>query len=243
MRYFTSICFILLTISGYVHLSDGRHELFDRALQRHVKDGLVDYEAMAEEEDFKRYVGWVKNVNVDSFKSRTEEMAFWVNAYNAMAILGVIQNYPLEKVIDVEGFFDKNKHAVAGDKYTLDQIEKEILFKKFDEPRLHFLLVCAAKSCPNLPSEAYTGENIKNKMENVTRTFLNNSGKNRLDKEENVFYLSQIFNWYRKDFVTKKESVLDFIKPYLSEEKQEYLEQKEVTVEYLKYDWSLNEQQ
>lgn len=216
------------------------HALFDAALKRHVRDGLVDYLGMARDQEFRQYLGWLKYVNPDTFRTSEDEMAFWVNAYNALAIKGVINNYPLRRVIDGEGFFDKNKHAVAGNKYTLDEIEKKILFPKFKEPKLHFVLVCAALSCPALPAEAYTGKNFRALMETVTRRFLTNPKKNRLDRQNRVLYLSKIFQWYEQDFVKAAGSVLAFIKPYLAPDDRRFLEEHEVEIRYLEYDWRLN---
>ncbi|MFQ5771953.1 MAG: DUF547 domain-containing protein [bacterium] len=221
--------------------NDG-HKLFDLALGKHVKDGLVDYAAIAKDKNYQQYLAWLAKADVDSMQSKEDEMAFWINAYNALVIKGVVDSYPLEKVPDVIGFFTKNKHAVAGGHYTLDQIEKEILFKKFKQPKLHFVLVCAAKSCPNLPAEAYTDATVLNKIEEITRSFLNNPQKNRLDQKKKIFYLSQIFNWYRTDFITDEQSLLQFILPYLDKKKQTFLAKNQVQIEYLEYDWHLNRQ-
>lgn len=219
------------------------HRLFNEALQRHVREGKVDYAGMAKDEAFRKYLVWLRTVQPDSFDSKEEELAFWINAYNALAINAVINHYPLEKVINVDGFFDENQHSVAGGKFTLNQIEKEIIFKKFPEPKLHFVLVCAALSCPNLPSEAYTGKNVLRKMEEITARFLNDPEKNRLDEEQKVFYLSQIFNWYQKDFVSGAATVIDFVRPYLDGDKQAFLDKNKVRVEFLEYDWNLNIQE
>ena len=103
--------------------NDG-HKLFDLALRKHVKDGLVDYAAIAKDKNYQQYLAWLAKVDVESLQSKEDEMAFWINAYNGLAIKSVIDNYPLEKVVDVIGFFTKNKQAVAGEHYTQVQIEK-----------------------------------------------------------------------------------------------------------------------
>ncbi|MFQ5601914.1 MAG: DUF547 domain-containing protein [bacterium] len=222
---------------------EAEHRLFDLALQKHVQDGLVDYQAMAREQNFQKYVNWLKSVDAASFNSKTEELAFWINAYNALAIQGVITSYPLESVLKAPGFFNKKKHPVARQQLTLDQIEKGVIFRKFKNPKLHFVLVCAARSCPNLPDRAYSSENVFDRIEEVARIFLNNPQKNRLDRENKIFYLSQIFNWYQKDFLSENRSILNFIRPYLEQEKQVFLAENPVTIKYLEYDWNLNSQQ
>lgn len=248
-HYVRRIQSVVLLIFGFClvgsHLAaaadDGGSTLWDKVLKRHVEDGLVNYKALAKDKDFRTYLGWLKSANPDSLSAKEARLAFWVNAYNALAIAGVLENFPIGKVTNVPGFFNKKKHAVAGGEYTLDEIEKQIIFKKFDNPKIHFVLVCAAMSCPKLPSEAYTEANIFQKMDEVTKAFLNNPEKNRLDKKKKIFFVSKIFSWYEKDFVSgPNKTVLDFIKPYLSRDKQKFLSENRVEVKFLEYDWSLN---
>jgi hypothetical protein len=233
-----SISFNAVSFQDFKAIS---HELFDRALKQHVQNGLVDYPAMAKDENFLQYLTWLKTANPENFENRQEQLAFWINAYNALAIKGVVDHYPLEKVINIDGFFDKIQYPVAGGSYTLDQIEKQIIFKKLNDPRLHFVLVCAAKSCPALPSEAYTGKTVLVKMDEVGRAFLNNPQKNYLDREEKILSLSQIFNWYQKDFTSEGNTLVDFVKPFFSEAMQKFLSANQVEIRFLEYDWQLNE--
>lgn len=240
--------------------TDGNaHQLFTNALQRHVKEGLVDYEGMAEDSDFQDYLQWLGQARPSDFESRAARMAFWVNAYNAHAIKGVLVHSGLlrpettpqegkprppgliESVQNVKDFFDEKTHRVAGKDYSLNQIEKDILLPRFRDARLHFVLVCAAMGCPALPSEAFTAENIEKRMQETGRQFLNNPAKNRLKKSERTLYLSQIFNWYLKDF-EQGRPLLDYVKPYLSEEERKFIEDNEIRVRFLEYDWSLNKQ-
>lgn len=251
-------------------------QLMTNALQRHVENGLVDYGGMVWDKDYQRYLKWLENADVESFNSTEREVAFWINAYNALAIRGVLRNSQIidrsssermdsralaeelqrkkqgketsaaaaikaiKSVLDVADFFNKQQHRVAGKKYTLDQIEKEILIPMVKDPKLHFVLVCAARSCPALTAEAFTAGNLETKMEEVTRQFLNNSEKNRLDREKRIFYLSQIFNWYRDDFGRNEQDLVEFIKPYLNQDVRDFLAANQVKVKYLEYDWRLN---
>ncbi|MFQ5708815.1 MAG: DUF547 domain-containing protein [bacterium] len=237
------VCLSWPLAASHAHLSakgqDGQKRL-DRVLKRFVRDGLVDYQAIAKDEDFQQFLAWLETARPESLQTKEERLAFWINAYNASAIAGVIRHFPLKKVLEVDGFFSKEQHAVAGSTYTLDQIEKEILFKKFGDPRLHFVLVCAAKSCSGLPSEAYSGPTVLRKMDEVARAFLNNPRKNRLDRSNKIFYLSQIFNWYASDFTGNGTTVLSFIEPFLSADKRAFISRNKVEIKYLEYDWSLN---
>lgn len=248
-------------------------DLLQQAFQKHVADGLVDYMAIAADKDFKAYLKWLKDFDPATISDGNGQMAFWINAYNALAIKSVLRASPeivnnqstvssrdlarelrtrrdgkkrpvvalqlVASVLDDASFFSKRELPVAGKRYTLNQIEKEIIFPKFGETRLHFALVCAALSCPELPAEIYTAENLPVKMEEVTRKFLTNTSKNYLDRGEKVLYLSQIFNWYRDDF-DKHGSVISFILPYLDQATRAFIEENKVTIKYLEYDWALN---
>ncbi|MFQ5651540.1 MAG: DUF547 domain-containing protein [bacterium] len=286
MRYTTYICLLLLLCSARVAMSfsgatdedpqPSGHELFTHALQRHVESGRVDYEGMAEDREFKNYLKWLQKMDPASLTSTDAELAFWTNAYNALAIKGVLDNSErhllsrrttmqkgkelaaevqrkrhgeqppayrlINSVLEVDGFFDKQEHGVAGKKYTLDQIEKEILLPKFKDPRLHFILVCAALSCPGLPSEAYTEATMQAKIVAVARLFLRNPEKNRLDRENKILYLSQIFNWYRDDFESGGHTLVEFVQPYLDPAARRFLAENEVKIEFVEYDWRLNRQ-
>ena len=211
------------------------------AFQQHVNNGLVDYASIKEDENLNAYLLWLAQADTSQIKTPNEEMAFWVNAYNALAIKGVIDNAPVEKIVDVPGFFNEQQHSIAGSELTLNQIEKGIIYKKFDEPRLHFVLVCAALSCPKLASSAYSGSDILERMEKTTRAFLNNPERNRIDRDRKTLYLSQIFNWYKSDFMSDGKSVVDFLKPYFAKDARDFLTRNAVRIDYLEYDWSLND--
>ncbi len=248
--------------------------LLDAALKRHVKGGLVDYNGIADDDNFQSYLKWLKAAQFSPEDSTDAALAFWVNAYNALAIKGVLENSTVKilsrraepnrgrdladalrrrrkhgpataydlisSVLDVDGFFGSQMHQVAGLKVSLDHLEKKIVFPRFKDVRLHFVLVCAAVSCPGLASEAYTSENIQDRLDQIARKFLNTPEKNRLDQEHGILYLSQIFNWYRDDFSLNGGSVVDFVTEYLDADAQRFLSENGVKVEYLEYDWQLN---
>ena len=105
------------------------HKLLSQALQRHVADGLVDYEAISKDSDFISYLDWLATADTSDFETREEGLAFWINAYNALAVRGVVKNYPLKRVIDAAGFFKEQKHPVAKGHLTLNQVEKQFIFE------------------------------------------------------------------------------------------------------------------
>jgi hypothetical protein len=144
---------------------------------------------------------------------------------------------------------------VMGQNLTLSHIEHKILRVKFNEPRIHMAMVCAAMGCPPLRSEPYIAEKIEEQLNDQTRRFLANSAKFKIERANDRLYLSPIFKWFVNDFIkkygpkksigrhNKKESaVLNFIASYLGKEQQDYLLAGKFKIKYLKYDWSLNEQ-
>jgi hypothetical protein len=130
---------------------------------------------------------------------------------------------------------------VAGQQLSPDDIQKEILFKNFRDPRIHFAIICASSGCPPLPRIAYTEANVQTRLEEETRKYLNSRRGTRIDRVENNLYLSKLFDWYDDDFIKKSGSVLGFMRPYLREETLAFIEGNP-KISYLEYDWSLNAQ-
>ena len=131
---------------------------------------------------------------------------------------------------------------VGGRSYTLNDIEHGIIRYEFGDPRIHFALVCASVSCPILENRAFFPEMLEEQLDNATGNFINNPEKVRLDRENRVLYLSQIFEWYAEDFEDTHDSVINFISEYLSETDAAFLKDEEVQIQYMQYDWRLNAQ-
>jgi hypothetical protein len=225
------------------------HSKFDQALKTYVSDsGLVDYNGIAEDQAFDSYVKSLQSTDSDSM-SENEQLAFWINAYNAVTIDKVIKWKPKKSVREtfIPGvwtatkFFTTQEHTVAGKRLSQDDIEHEILRKQFKDPRIHFAIICASSSCPPLPRFAYTGENVQLKLEEETRKYLNSLRGTRIDYAENTLYLSKLFDWFAGDFESKSGSVLNFLRPYIEEKSREFLE-RDPKIAYIHYDWSLNAQ-
>ena len=223
------------------------HELFDQVLQRYVDlQGRVDYAGL------KKNPGTLQSyldslaVNAPSDKATFQTgLTFWINAYNALTIKGVLDHYPTTSVRKIKlfgGFFSRIRFQVGGRSYTLDNIEHDIIRSEFGDPRIHFALVCASLGCPSLENRAFVPETLEERLDNATANFINNPEKVRLDRENRVLYLSQIFEWYAEDFEDTHDSVINFISEYLPEVDAAFLEGKEVQIQYVQYDWSLNAQ-
>jgi hypothetical protein len=230
--------------------SDFDQSKFDQVLKTYVNDkGLVDYNGIAKDPTFRAYMESLETAEPEAM-SRDGQLAFWIDAYNAVTIDKVIKWKPKKSVREtfVPGiwtstkFFTTRDHIVAGKKVSQDDIENDILRKQFKDPRIHFAIVCASSGCPPLPRFAYTAENVQTKLDEETRKYLNSNRGTRIDAAENTLYLSKLFDWYKGDFESKAGSVLNFIKPYLNEKTLAFL-QRGPKIAYLDYNWALNAQE
>ncbi len=240
---------IIVTFFPSFAAADFDHSNFDQALNTYVDGkGLVDYNGIAGDRAFKDYIQSLQSADLESM-SRDGQLAFWINAYNAVTIDKVIRFKPKKSVREtlIPGiwtgtkFFTTREHSVAGNRLSQDDIEHEFLRKQFKDPRIHFAIICASSGCPPLPRFAYTEKNVQAKLEAETRKYINSQRGTRIDDAENTLYLSKLFDWFAGDFEFKSGSVLEYIKPYLEEETRNFLN-RNPTIAYLDYDWSLNAQ-
>jgi hypothetical protein len=172
------------------------HSLWDALLKRYVDaDGRVAYRDLQAHDrpTLERYLATLAQAQVEVM-TETEEKAFWLNAYNAAIVNGVLQGYTAENVFARKRFFSWYTLSVAGKDRSLDEIEHEILRKKFHDPRIHFALVCASTSCPKLRREAYVAERLDQQLDEAARAFINDPARNRLDPQQ--LALSRIFQWF-----------------------------------------------
>lgn len=248
------------------------HSTFDTLLARYVQDARVDYTALkAEPELMQRYIAQLAAVDADEFAGwpESEQIAYLINAYNAYVLETVVEHYPIRgggglikglfrhlpknSVRHIDGVFDGIEHRVAGENLTLDDIEHGRLRKDYNEPRVHFALVCAAVSCPPLRQEAYRGDRLDEQLDDQGKIFLNDPRLNRFEPERGRVQLSKIFDWYGDDFRQfapesgyrgneKVRGVLKFVSRYLLDRVAAFLEQGEYRVRFLDYDWTLNDQ-
>lgn len=222
------------------------HNLFDQVLQEHVDEtGQVNYTKLkANPERLEAYLDLLAAARPTEW-SYNAQLTFWINAYNALIIKGVIDHYPTTSVRKVKwfkGFFSRLKFQVAGKTYTPNQIEHGILRQEFVDPRVHFALVCASRSCPPLGNRAFSAETIEEDLETVTFNFIQNPEQVSIDRSKRLVYLSKIFKWYDDDFREGYDGVADFLADYLPLENTEFLSSTDVKFRYLNYDWTLNDQ-
>jgi hypothetical protein len=249
------------------------HTEFNLILEKHVTNGWVDYRGILSESDmFYRYINSLGAVNAETLASwsRDQEFAYWINAYNAFTIQAIIEKYPIRSrsliglffpqnsILQISGIWDRLKFNAGGQSLTLGQIEHEILRKLFDEPRIHFAIVCASRSCPALRSEAYRSDILEFQLHEQTVEFINDPARGvRWDSAKQRLYISKIFKWFKEDFKQKTDAsetpnraevpgnrLLAFIRPYIRNEAiiDSMGDNWNVRVSYLPYDWRLNEQ-
>jgi hypothetical protein len=220
------------------------HGIYGELLKKYVRDGVVDYAGFkSNEAQLDQYLKQLGRVDPESL-SRSEQFAFYANAYNAWTIKLILSGYPGVKSIKdlgslFQGPWKKKLVKINGRVLTLDDVEHGILRPRFGDPRVHFAINCAAKSCPPLRSEPFRGDILDQQLNEATISFLNNPGSHRL--EGNRLYVSRIFKWFAEDF---KEGVFSFYLQYATGDLKKELETKQdkISVTYLEYDWSLNGQ-
>ena len=212
--------------------------IFDSLLQKNVdKTGRVDYQSLKNNETLlDNYLAYIQNNEPTKDWSSNKKKAFWINTYNAYTIKIILNNYPLKSIrdikIDGETAWKIPFVKIGQKRYTLDQIEHKILRKKFNDPRIHVGINCASVSCPRLWNFAFTEDNIASSLDNLMKVFINDTTRNKISK--NNVALSEIFNWFSKDFI-KNGTIINYLNTYAAIKISE-----KASIKYLTYDWSLN---
>jgi hypothetical protein len=220
------------------------HAAFNTLLNKYVKNGRVDYKGFQREAAaLDQYLKTLEKTDTKRLPPK-EQFAFYVNAYNAWTIKLVLSEYPgIKSIKDLGGFFTtpwkKKICRIDGSLLTLDDIEHTILRPRFKDPRIHFVVNCASKSCPPLRSEAFLASMLDHQLDDSARTFINSSKYNYLKGQ--TLYVSKIFKWYASDF---ENDVVGFFLKYAQGSLKDALKlnRNTIEVEYLDYDWSLNGQ-
>ncbi|MDT0556297.1 DUF547 domain-containing protein [Patiriisocius hiemis] len=211
-------------------------QFFDEAdaiFSKYVSNGKVDYASLFKNEaELASVLDLAKNSKVSTSNAATYQ-AFWINAYNLSVIKGIIDNYPIKSPLDKKGFFDKTTYNLGGTTITLNDIENKKLRAKFDDARFHFVLVCGAKGCPPLIAKAYRPETLNKQLEAQTKKALTNNEFVKISNGKVA--LSEIFKWYKEDFVKKGQNEVDFLNKFRNEKVSP-----DAKVTYYTYDWRLN---
>ena len=218
------------------------HGKYARLLSRHVHAGKVDYQGFKKDEAMlNQYLDELDQVNPDAL-DRTEAMAFYINLYNAWTIKLILSKFPdLKSIKDLGGIFQspwkKKIVRLNGQKVSLDHIEQDILRPRYKDPRVHFAVNCASKSCPPLISEPYEGQKLDDQLNKATEYFINDPTSNYLKGD--TLYVSRIFKWYVEDF---QVGIIGFFRKFARGDLLKKLQQtsEKFKIDYLDYDWTLN---
>jgi hypothetical protein len=221
------------------------HTIWSALLAANVDDvGRVAYKRVAETDmaALRTYLDAVARATPDAWP-RDEQIAFWINAYNAGIVSAVLSGQSPETVIERARMFKSWKFPAAGRPRTPDEIEHEILRKKLVEPRIHFALVCAAMGCPPLRRSAYTADSLTLQLDDQARRFINNPQRNVVDPAGRRLRLSSIFDWFRRDFEAASGTLHRYVARYVNDaEGRQWLLDETPLPKFLDYDWTLNQQ-
>lgn len=222
------------------------HEAFDALLKKYVSvEGKVNYKGFIKDSaNLNGYLNLLSKTPPDEKTwSREEQMAYWINAYNAFTIKLIIKYYPIKSIKDIGSSiqipfvntpWDIKFIAIGNEKLDLNTMEHGKLRKSFDDPRIHMALVCASKSCPILLNEAYNARKLDEQLTRQTIAFFADSFRNKVSPDKPQ--LSMIFNWYGMDFSKNGRSVISFVNTY-----SKVKIKPKAKIDYLDYDWGLNE--
>lgn len=247
--------FVILLFNYMIVAQEIDHKQFSNILEKYNYNGNVDYKALVGNEEFGNYLKQLSSINPNDLESPDEKLAFWINVYNAFTIKAIVDNYPVESINDLHSggrilghilsttVWDDDFIVVNDKEYSLNDVEHKILRKEFKEPRIHFAIVCASISCPQLRNEAFTSSEIEEQLQDQATQFFNDKTKNSFDVENKTANLSKIFDWFDEDFGDNDDEVLLFVSKFIDEKIKLDIEKnlEDWSIDYLDYDWGLNE--
>ncbi len=204
-------------------------------------DGVnkIRYSAVSEDDAaaLNAYIKSLEAVKIEQLAS-DEQLAFWINLYNAATIRLILENYPLDSIQDIDDPWDTPVTTVSGRAFTLNEIEHGVIRPVFKDNRIHYAVNCASIGCPNLSIKAYTGENVDTMLDDAARAYVMHPRGVRTDGRRVI--ASKIYGWYQEDFGENSAAVLDHIRQYAEGDKLDALKGKRRINRY-EYDWALNE--
>jgi hypothetical protein len=248
MKLLLILTFSMFTcLAGLAQTKAPSHEILDKLLKKNVTaDGKVNYKAFIKDSiELNKYLRLISTTPPDEKTwSKYEQMAYWINAYNAYTIKLILKYYPIKSIKDIGSSiqipfvntpWDIKFIMIGKEKMDLNNIEHGNLRKKFDDPRVHMALVCASKSCPILLNEAYDPKRLDDQFAKQTKAFLADPFRNKMSADKPQ--LSMLFKWYGMDFNKNGGSVRDFINKY-----SDVKIKADAKISHVDYDWGLNEQ-
>jgi hypothetical protein len=224
---------ILTITSCPAQRDDGAFMLWDQLLSKYVdNDGVVQYAKIKADPSFERCISTFSAMKVSPEWKPEMELCYWINVYNAFTIKLICDHYPLKSITDIKDPWKQKFITLNGEKFSLDQIENEILRPKFKDPRVHFAINCASISCPKLNNRAFFPESLNKMLDKLAKGFVNDPTRNVLAKDK--IQISKIFEWFSDDF-SARGGLTGYINRFANEQVDP-----EATIEFLDYNWNLN---
>lgn len=229
------------------------HSSFDALLQKYVDDkGMVAYAkwktSAADVKALDDYLATLGCVDLTKAAAKEGQLAFWINAYNAVTIRGILREHPTTSIRNHTAkalgynIWKDLLLVVDSRPVSLDDIEHQVL-RKLGEPRIHFAIVCASVGCPPLRNKAFTADKLGEQLDESAKAFFANPANLKLDPRTRTVQISQIIEWFGKDFAaTSPEQLAAVRKHFPKPDETAWVAGSGVTVKYLDYDWSLNDQ-
>ena len=227
------------------------HSPFDLLLKKYVNDdGEVNYSALkastSDRQALQQYLNLLSTADLNQQASRNGKLAYWINAYNAITLEGILAVYPTSSIRNHTKKLGYNiwtdlKLIVGDSQINLEDIEHKVL-RKMNEPRIHFAIVCASTGCPRLLNQAYTAGQLENQLTINTTDFFSRSRNLKFDRSRNQLQLSSIIKWFGSDFGSDQNAQISKILPYFPDSVQTAVQRGGYRISYQDYDWSLNEQ-
>lgn len=240
------IIFALLTllVAPPILLSGGGsvHSDFTVVLKRHVRGGTVNYSKLKDDKGLSSYLSALSNSKPGAL-SGDEKKAFWINAYNAFTLKVIVNNWPVKSIRDINGgkVWDKKWIMIDSKTYSLNQIENEIL-RPMGDARVHYALVCAAKGCPPLRSDAYMPSTLSKQLDEQARQYVRRGPGHSYSVKTKTAKVSQLYKWYASDFGKGSVGLIKHLAQFSDLSIAKVMKQSPGAwkVEYVKYDWTIN---
>lgn len=228
---------------------------YDKLLKKYVNDaGFVDYAGIKKNDRktldllAKQIAAESPNSHPQNYKTREEKMAYWFNAYNLLIIKKIVDNYPTKSIKDIYWPGARvwiSDHRVGNEDLSFNNIEHDIIRPRFKDERIHFAINCASYGCPKLQNTAYTAENVEALLEKGLKEFFESERNYKTDIKNKKIYISEILSWFKEDFydANKGETVKNYLVKKAPKHISDFVKENlSFEIEYIEYDWNLNEQ-
>ena len=225
-------------VANTLYANDELHQPFNDVLSKSVNNGKVNYKSIKENQNFNQYIESLKSK--PEFENKDQELAYWINAYNALVIKGILNGGSPKSLFSRKRFFKNDKYQLAGMTINLYNLERKVIIP-IGEPRIHFAINCASASCPKLLPTVFNADSLDRQLTQAAKDFINDTMRNHFDPAMKIASISKIFDWFEKDFVKHSGSVEKYLAQYVYDETiADDLRAGKYKIKYLHYDWSLN---